>query len=131
MTDRAVDLLVARAQGGDPQALDELCVRARPMLLRHARRLLGRSADVEDAVQEVLILACARLGTYRWQGSFAGWLYAIATRCILRHAARTPREATLAVELSERALLFDHDPMTGRNGASWNRRSTSRALWES
>ena len=106
------DRLVARAQSGDPAALDALCARARPMVARHARRLLGRSADVEDAVQDVLILMCARLSTYRWEGSFAGWLYAVATRSILRGAASAPREAELAVDLAERALVSDHDPMT-------------------
>src|SRR3712207_1778351 len=107
-----LDRLVARAQRGDAAALEALCARARPMLVRHARRLLGRSADVEDAVQEVLILVCARLSTYRWEGSFAGWLYAVATRSILRHAATAPAEAQLAAEVAERALVSDHDPMT-------------------
>src|SRR5687768_13681187 len=83
------------------------------MLQRHARRLLGAfSADVEDAVQDALILACARIGTYRWEGSLAGWLYAIATRSMLRGASRTPAEAALAVEVAERALVTEHDPMT-------------------
>jgi RNA polymerase sigma factor (sigma-70 family) len=107
-----IDRLVARAQRGDPVALDALCARVRPMLVRHARRLLGRSADVEDAVQDVLVIACARLGTYRWEGTFAGWLYAIATRSVLRRAAVTPHEATLAVDVAEQALVSDHDPMT-------------------
>ena len=44
------DSLVARAPRGDEIALDALCARVRPMLVRHARRVLGRSADVEDAV---------------------------------------------------------------------------------
>src|ERR687889_134640 len=107
-----LDRLVARAQRGDAAALETVCARARPMLLRHARRLLGRSPDVEDAVQDTLMLVCARIGTYRWEGSFAGWLYAIATRCILRRAGATPREAELAVDLADKALLSDHDPMT-------------------
>ncbi|HEX8647397.1 MAG TPA: sigma-70 family RNA polymerase sigma factor [Thermoleophilaceae bacterium] len=109
-----LDRLVARAQRGDSSALEAVCARARPLLVRHARRLLGggRAADVEDAVQEVLILVCARIGTYRWEGSFAGWLYAVATRSILRHAAAGPREASLAAELADRALVSDHDPMT-------------------
>src|SRR5918992_1009470 len=96
-----IDRLVARAQRGDAAALEAVCARARPMLVRHARRLLGRSADVEDAVQEVLVLACARIGTYRWEGSFAGWLYALATRSILRRATATPHETALAVELAD------------------------------
>jgi RNA polymerase sigma factor (sigma-70 family) len=107
-----IDRLVARAQRGDAAALDALCARARPMLVRHARRLLGSTADVEDAVQDVLMLVCARLSTYRWDGSFAGWLYAVATRSILRRAAATPHEAALATELAERTLVSDHDPMT-------------------
>ena len=106
-----LDRLVARAQGGDGAALEALCVRVRPMLVRHARRVL-RSSDVEDAVQDVLILACARLHTYRWEGSFAGWLYAVATRSMLRGAARTPRDAAVAAEVAEAALVSEHDPMT-------------------
>jgi RNA polymerase sigma factor (sigma-70 family) len=111
-----IDRLVARAQRGDAVALEALCARVRPMLVRHARRLLGRSADVEDAVQDVLMIACTRLATYRWEGSFAGWLYAIATRSMLRRTAVAPHDAALAVELAERALVSDHDPMTG---AEW------------
>ena len=109
-----LDRLVERAQRGDAAALEALCARARPMLVRHARRVLGRSrsADVEDAVQDALMLACARIGTYRWEGSFAGWLYALATRSMLRRAATTPHEAALAVDVADRALLSDHDPMT-------------------
>src|SRR5918911_5598634 len=97
------DDLVARAQRGDPAALDAVCARVRPLLVRHARRLLRRSADVEDAVQDALIVVCARIGTYRWEGSFAGWVYAVATRSMLRGAA-----ASVAVELAEDALLTDH-----------------------
>ena len=107
-----IDDLVARAQRGDAAALEAVCARLRPLLVRHARRLLRRPADVEDAVQEALLVICARLGTYRWEGSFAGWVYAVATRSMLRHAAASPTEAALAVERAEAALLSDHDPMT-------------------
>ena len=107
-----IDHLVARAQRGDAAALDAVCARVRPLLLRHARRLLGRSPDVEDAVQEALLLICDRLGTYRWEGSFAGWVYAVATRSMLRHAATSPGAAGAAVELADEALITDHDPMT-------------------
>ena len=54
----------------------------------------------------------ARIGTYRWEGSFAGWLYAIATRSMLRHASRTAAEAAVAVDVAERVLVTEHDPMT-------------------
>jgi len=107
-----IDRLVARAQRGDGAALEAVCGRVRPLLMRHARRLLRRRTDVEDAVQETLLVICARLSTYRWEGSFAGWVYAVATRTMLRHGAASPVEAALAVEVAEAALLTDHDPMT-------------------
>jgi RNA polymerase sigma factor (sigma-70 family) len=107
-----IDELVARAQRGDRAALEAVCARARPLLLRHARRLLNRSPDVEDAVQDVLIVLCAKIGSYRWEGSFASWLYAIATRSILRRSATAPREAALALELADAALVSDHDPIS-------------------
>jgi RNA polymerase sigma factor (sigma-70 family) len=107
-----IDRLVARAQAGDALALEAVCARVRPMLVRHARRVLRRHADVEDAVQDALVVICARLSTYRWEGSFAGWVYAVATRSMLRHASASPAQAAVAVELAEAALLSDHDPMT-------------------
>jgi RNA polymerase sigma factor (sigma-70 family) len=107
-----VDHLVARAQRGDAAALDAVCARVRPLLVRHVRRLLGRTADVEDAVQEALMVIAARIGTYRWEGSFAGWVYAVATRSLLRRAASAPDEAALSVEVADAALVTDHDPMT-------------------
>src|SRR5215218_8169553 len=107
-----IDHLVARAQRGDAAALDAVCARVRPLLVRHARRLLRRSADVDDAVQDALMIICARIGTYRWEGSFAGWVYAVATRSMLRGATATPDEAALALDLADEALLTDHDVMT-------------------
>jgi RNA polymerase sigma factor (sigma-70 family) len=107
-----MDDLVARAQRGDRAALEGVCARARPLLLRHARRLLGRSPDAEDAVQDVLMVLCAKIGSYRWEGSFTSWLYAIATRSILRRSATAPDEAALALELADAALVTDHDPIT-------------------
>jgi RNA polymerase sigma factor (sigma-70 family) len=107
-----IDRLVARAQRGDAAALEAVCARARPLLVRHARRLLGSSADVEDAVQEALIVVSARLATYRWEGSFAGWLYAVGTRAMLRRATRSPRDAALATGRADEALVTDHDPVT-------------------
>ena len=106
-----LDRLVARAQRGDAQALEAVCARARPMLVRHARQLLRGSADVEDAVQDVMMVVYRRIGTYRWEGSFAGWLYALATRQILRRAAQTAARAAVALDVAEAAVVTDHDLM--------------------
>ena len=47
--------LVARAQGGDREALDQLLTRHQPWVFNIAIRMLGRWADAEDATQDILL----------------------------------------------------------------------------
>src|SRR4051794_13487989 len=86
------DRLGARAQRGDAVAFDALCARARPMYVRHAGRLLGRSPDV-----------VARLGelhrAHAWPASPEG-----ALRALERLAA------TLAARGSSRTGAARQDP---------------------
>jgi RNA polymerase sigma factor (sigma-70 family) len=107
-----LDRLVARAQRGDVDALDAVCARARPMLVRHARRFVHRPADVDDVVQDALLIVARRIHTYRWEGSFASWLYATSTRAMLRS-----RRVDDALELTEAALVSDHELMSD---AEWS-----------
>lgn len=71
--------LVARAGGGDRAAAQLLVARHLSKLLSLARRMLGDSAEAEDAVQETFL----KLWTHaaRWkpgQAKFETWLYRVA-----------------------------------------------------
>jgi RNA polymerase sigma factor (sigma-70 family) len=73
--------LVARAQQRDDAAVDELFRRYRARLRGAIRKLLGERyrrtfGDSEDAVQDGVLAALRRLGTfeYRGEGSFLAWL---------------------------------------------------------
>ena len=74
--------LVARAQDGDVHSFAELARRHQDALFRVAVRVLGHRADAEDALQEALIDAWRKIGTFRGDAAFSTWMYRIVTnRC--------------------------------------------------
>jgi RNA polymerase sigma-70 factor, ECF subfamily len=84
--------LVVRAQEGDVHAFGELARRHQDALYRVAVRVLGNSSDAEDALQESMIDAWRRIGSFRAEAAFSTWMYRIVTnRCtqLLRRTRRT------------------------------------------
>ena len=100
--------LMARAQAGDAAAYRRLLDGVTPYLRALARRALGGGADVEDAVQDILLTVHAIRHTYDSGRPFRPWLAGIARhRVIDRLRARgriLSREVTLA---EDHAALAD------------------------
>lgn len=80
--------LVEAARLGDQSALAELLALAQPAVRGYARRACRRTADVEDAMQEALIVLYRRIGGLRSAVAFSGWLMVIVDRICLRFARR-------------------------------------------
>jgi RNA polymerase sigma factor (sigma-70 family) len=75
--------LVAAAQAGDEQALDELIAAYLPLVYTIVGRALGGLPDVDDVddvVQETMLCVLRDLRTLRNPDSFRPWLVTIATR---------------------------------------------------
>lgn len=88
------DMLVARAAEGDDGAFEILVRRHTAELLALARRILGRRAEAEDAVQDALVNAWRGLPEFRREASFRTWVFRIVTnRCLNILATRDVREA--------------------------------------
>lgn len=68
-------ILVKRAKDGDPRALEVLCERHQPQVLKLARRALRDPEDARDAAQESLAKMCSRIGQFRGASQFATWLH--------------------------------------------------------
>jgi len=92
-------ILMARVQDGDGEAYRRLLNDITPYLCSLAKRRHRDPADVEDAVQDILLAVHALRRTYDPLRPFGPWLVAIANRRLVdrlrKQGRRWAREATL------------------------------------
>jgi RNA polymerase sigma-70 factor (ECF subfamily) len=86
---------IARARSGDGDAFGRLVSHYGPDVQRLCRRLLGSTAEWEDASQESFARAHAALGRYDPARPFRRWLLAIAAHCAIDALRRRRRESRL------------------------------------
>jgi len=86
-----VDLLARWVTDSDPTALDALVRRHGTMVLGVCRRLLGNSADAEDAFQVTFLILIRKAGTLTSPGHVAGWLHGVAFQVSRRMRADLAR----------------------------------------
>jgi RNA polymerase sigma-70 factor (ECF subfamily) len=103
---------------GAAQQLEQLLASGLPSLHRRAYRILGNTADAEDAVQDALVAAYTHLGQFRGQAQISTWLTTIVLNCArlqirrrLRHVQVSLDESTgeqQSLSVSDR--IADHRP---------------------
>jgi RNA polymerase sigma-70 factor (ECF subfamily) len=107
--------LVAAAQGGDRNALDQLLRRHYDRLHAVCRRIAGSRRDADDACQEALIKIVRNLPRFDGRSSFGTWAYRIATNAALDELRRRRRQPQLTGvdddQPSEQADSDAHRPM--------------------
>lgn len=86
-----VELLVANARRGKPEALAQIYAQHKDVLYRVALGLMRSWADAEDIVQEVLVGLPEALRRYRGDGPLEGWLVRVTTRTALMELRRRRR----------------------------------------
>ena len=87
------DLLVRRAQRGEPGAFDDLVRVHYRLIHRWALVHTGDEDDAEDVTQRVLIQLHRKLRTFRGKSSFNSWLYRITSNAAGElHRRRGARE---------------------------------------
>lgn len=75
--------LLERCRAGDRGAFRELFQRHRTDVTRLVHRMLGRTADVEDAVQEVFLQVHRSLRDFRGDAKFSTWLHRVTVNVVL------------------------------------------------
>ncbi len=102
MSDSAESDLIKAAIDGDRAAFAELIGRYRASVWRTVYRILGNSAEGEDAVQEVFLRALASLSRYDPLHPFGPWILRIASNyCIDQLRRRKTRKYRLWSDLSD------------------------------
>ena len=112
--------LIQAAGSGNARAQRELLQRALPVARRAARCLLGRSQDVDDAVQATLLAVLDSAPRFQGRSSMSTWVTRIATRTTLRLAQK---QRTL-VPVEELNALATSDPEERRAD------EVPRRVWE-
>ena len=89
------------AQHGDRGAFDRLIAPHVPKLRALLRRMVGDPQDTADLLQDTLLRAYEKLGTFRGDAKLSTWLYTIATRIALDHVGSHRVRADAKVRLKE------------------------------
>jgi RNA polymerase sigma-70 factor (ECF subfamily) len=98
-----VTALVARARAGDLAAVQALFRGHLPGVHRLVYRMVGKSSDLDDLVQNVFVEAFRSLGGFRGDALFSTWLSRIAVRVTMHAVRRRPPPAVPLHEETELA----------------------------
>ena len=89
--------LVIKAQSGDREAIGELFMRHAPKIRRLTAGIIGRTADVDDLVQDVFIQVHRSLKNFRGDSKFSTWLHQVAVYTAYNYL-RKPRSRNVSVD---------------------------------
>lgn len=99
--------LAALAQAGDRPAFGEL-VRRHSLAVRGLIRRMGaQPALADDVAQDAFLAAFERIGEFRGEGAFAGWVKRIAARLYLKRCKRQLLSASLIVDEHAEPIVTD------------------------
>lgn len=90
------DLLLARARGGDLDALEGLYRVFSEPVFTLARRLCRSGEEAEEVLQETFLEVIRSIGRFRGEGAFGGWIRRVAVSKALT-ALRRKRRGGVAV----------------------------------
>ena len=101
--------LVERCQRGDAEAFRELFRAHRQDVTRLAQRMLGRTTDLEDIVQEVFLQVHRSIRDFRHGARFSTWLYRVTVNVVLMHR-RAAKSRPVFSEAPEGLSAIDQRP---------------------
>ena len=83
--------LVARTQGGDPTAFDELVVKYSPRLYGLIYHMTSNHEDTNDLLQDVFSKAYRSICNFRGNSSFYTWMHSIAVNMTINFLKKRNR----------------------------------------
>src|SRR5204862_2414058 len=86
VAERQVEELVARAQAGDRDALEELYLEHFDRIYGYLHMSVGNRHDAEDLTTQTFLKMLESIGRFRWRSApFSAWLFRIAHNLAMDH----------------------------------------------
>ena len=105
--------LVARAREGDFEAFEALVAKYQHILYRLALRIVGRTHDAEEVVQQTLMSVIEHIDGFREEARFSTWMSRIATNHSLALLRKRSRRQTIPLVEDQRNESEDGLPHPG------------------
>ena len=92
------ELLLRRAQNGDPEAFGRLMEPLEQLVWRVCWHYTGNREAAEDCGQEAMIRIWRNLANYRGECALESWVYRIAANCCMDWLRKKKRDKSVSVE---------------------------------
>ena len=92
------ELLLRRAQQGDPEAFSQLIGPLEQLVWRICWHYTGNRETAEDCGQEAMLRIWRNLGSYRGDCALESWVYRIAANCGMDWLRKKKRDRSVSVE---------------------------------
>ena len=92
------ELLLRRAQGGDPEAFEQLMGPLEQLVWRVCWHYMGNREAAEDCGQEAMVRIWRNLGSYRGDCALESWVYRIAANCCMDWLRKKKRDRSVSME---------------------------------
>ena len=92
------ELLLRRAQGGDPEAFGQLMEPLEQLVWRVCWHYTGNREAAEDCGQEAMVRIWRSLESYRGECALESWVYRIAANCCMDWLRKKKRDKSVSVE---------------------------------
>jgi len=90
--------LIAQAQKGSTEALEQLLRQYQNYIYAIALGILRTPCDAEDAAQEAMLRIFKALPKFRLEASFSTWIYRITINCCTDMLRKNARKQTVPLE---------------------------------
>ena len=92
------ELLLRRAQSGDPEAFERLMEPLEQLVWRVCWHYTGNREAAEDCGQEAMIRIWRNLANYRGECALESWVYRIAANCCMDWLRKKKRDRGVSME---------------------------------
>ena len=107
------ELLLRRAQQGDPEAFEQLITPLEQLIWRVCWHYTGNREAAEDCGQEAMVRIWKNLDKYRGECALESWAYRIAANCCMDWLRKKQRDRSVSMEPMREQGFDPADPSPG------------------